>query len=85
MSSEESVKEGGVAAGAGNVPEGGGGEGLGFKVPSLPSSPAGQSFLVQYVTTSTKYLLALFLSILKELKVVVNFTSARPSFNCWVN
>ena len=84
MNSEESVKEVGVAAGAENVPEGGGG-GLGFKVPSLPSSPAGQSFLVQYVTTSTKYLLALFLSILKELKVVVNFTSARPSFNCWVN
>ena len=80
MSSEESVKGGGVAAGAGIVLEGG--VGLGFKVPSLPSSPAGQSFLVQYVTTSTKYLLALFLSILKELKVVINFTSASPSFNC---
>ena len=52
MSSEEEiVKEEGVAAGAGAAADGGvaqgtgaaaGGAGLGFKVPSLPSSPAGK-------------------------------------------
>ena len=55
-SEEESVKEEGVAAGAGVAQGGGaapgggvfqggaapGGAGLGFKVPSLPSSPAGK-------------------------------------------
>ena len=48
---EESVKEEGVAPGAGAAAGGGvsqgggaapGGGGLGFKVPSLPSSPAGK-------------------------------------------
>ena len=38
-SEEESVKEEGVAPGAGVAPGGGG---LDFKVPSLPSSPAGK-------------------------------------------
>ena len=50
-SEEESVKEEGVPAGAGAAADGGvaqgggaapGGGGLGFKVPSLPSSPAGK-------------------------------------------
>ena len=56
-SEEENVKEAGVAPGGGTAQDGGAaqggdvasdGGGLGFKVPSLPSSPAGKPFYTHF-------------------------------------